>query len=416
MAKIVVGLGYGDEGKGTIVDFLARGSPAPVTVVRFNGGGQAAHNVIDADGTHHTFSQFGSGTLSGARTHLSRFMLVDPFSMHAEAVHLAEIMGPETFDDTLRDVFRLVTIDKECTIVTPFHIAANRIREAARGNERHGSCGMGIHEAASDREKGIFLRAGQLSLEVDLIKDGVYEPHPYHCMREIQARKLASFDPATLEEVARQSEDLAVQVQILRDPEAPGLFLETMRTLLVNVHFTEGLEVGIEDELIFEGAQGVLLDEEYGLEFPYVTHSTTTPANALTLLEEIEYEGEIQVIGVTRPYHTRHGRGPFPQENAWLTRRLPDEHNGYGDWQEGFRVGQLAHDQLQYAVGCCGGIDAVAVTCLDRLPDMLGPGFAPENVTLADIESTCGAPVIITSHGPSCTDKVWLNETSAVSP
>ena len=84
---IVVDLGYGDSGKGGVVDWLCAnpgvgwlGSAGPVhAVVRFNGGAQAAHNVVTPDGRHHTFAQFGSGSFTpGVRTHLSRFMLVDP--------------------------------------------------------------------------------------------------------------------------------------------------------------------------------------------------------------------------------------------------------------------------------------------------------------------------------------------------
>lgn len=77
-AYILAGLGYGDEGKGAWTDFLARTEPVH-TVVRFNGGAQAGHNVITPDGRHHTFAQFGSGTfVRGVNTHLSRFMLVNP--------------------------------------------------------------------------------------------------------------------------------------------------------------------------------------------------------------------------------------------------------------------------------------------------------------------------------------------------
>ncbi|MFD0822456.1 adenylosuccinate synthetase, partial [Micromonospora zhanjiangensis] len=85
---LVADLGFGDAGKGTIVDWLcARGVDGrPVTaVVRFNGGGQAAHTVVLPDGRTHTFAQFGAGTLRpGVRTHLSRFMVVDPLSLAAE--------------------------------------------------------------------------------------------------------------------------------------------------------------------------------------------------------------------------------------------------------------------------------------------------------------------------------------------
>ena len=94
-------LGYGDAGKGTVVDWLcspaarvagAPGRRAPHAVVRFNGGAQAAHNVVTADGRHHTFAQFGSGMFTpGVRTHLSRFVLVDPLALAAEAAHLASV-------------------------------------------------------------------------------------------------------------------------------------------------------------------------------------------------------------------------------------------------------------------------------------------------------------------------------------
>ncbi len=155
---IVVDLGYGDAGKGTIVDWLcARAADAaraagnasdrPVqAVVRFNGGAQAAHHVL-ARGTRqraraHPFAQFGSGTFTpGTRTFLSRFMLVDPLALVAEAEHLSEL--------GVRDPFGLVAIDRDALLTTPYHRAANQAREAARGDGRHGSCGLGIGETAS---------------------------------------------------------------------------------------------------------------------------------------------------------------------------------------------------------------------------------------------------------------------------
>src|SRR3954467_7607322 len=93
---IVVDLGYGDAGKGTVVDWLCTQGPVQA-VVRFNGGGQAAHNVVLPDGRHHTFAQFGSGTLRGVPTHLSRFVVVDPLALTAEAAHLGELGVPDPF-------------------------------------------------------------------------------------------------------------------------------------------------------------------------------------------------------------------------------------------------------------------------------------------------------------------------------
>lgn len=413
-ARIVVGLGYGDEGKGTIVDFLARGHEVPVTVVRFNGGGQAAHNVVDADGTHHVFSQFGSGTLAGARTHLSRFMLIDPFALHAEAVHLAGIMLPGVeITAALTKIFNLITIDRDCTVVTPFHIAANRLKETMRGDKRHGSCGMGIHEAMVDREDGLVIRAGELELAMpERTVNGVHKRSTYDTMVEIQRKKRSGFSHETLVRLASEDEDLAVQVQMLTDPEAPGLFLESMRTFMLDVHFTDGMEVGIEDELIFEGAQGVLIDEHFG-DFPFVTHSTTTPANALTILEEMDYEGEVEVIGVIRGYHTRHGRGPFI-EAPDLAKWFVDQHNGYGPWQEDFKVGPLNGSRLKYAVNCIGGVDGIAVTCLDQVRAANAANAYPSERKIVEaIERIGGAPVVIRSYGPKCTDKLSLSSTPA---
>ena len=83
-AYIVTGLGFGDEGKGTIVDYLTKEKDASL-IVKFNGGPQAAHNVHTIDGKHHTFSQFGSGSFHpGVKTYLSKYVSVDPLAMLEE--------------------------------------------------------------------------------------------------------------------------------------------------------------------------------------------------------------------------------------------------------------------------------------------------------------------------------------------
>jgi adenylosuccinate synthase len=121
--------------------------------------------------------------------------------------------------------------------------------------------------------------------------------------------------------------------------------------------------------VIFEGAQGVLLDEWQGFH-PYTTWSTTTLQNAQRLLGEARYAGKITRLGITRAYATRHGAGPLVTEDAELTRVLPDPANGFGAWQRGFRVGWLDLVMLRYALDVVGELDQLALTCLDRLAEL----------------------------------------------
>lgn len=141
-AIIVVDLGFGDSGKGTIVDYLTRREHAH-TVIRFNGGAQAVHNVVTPDGRDHAFAQFGSGMfVSNVHTHLSQFMMVNPIAMEREEEHLRQL--------GITDAFARTTIDGDALITTPFHKAVNRIKELVRGNTRHGSSGVGIGDTMSD--------------------------------------------------------------------------------------------------------------------------------------------------------------------------------------------------------------------------------------------------------------------------
>src|SRR3989344_2017692 len=163
-AVLVGGLGFGDEGKGTTTEFLTGFYKAGV-VIRYNGGAQAGHNVVLRDGRQHVFSQFGSGTfVPGVKTHLSRFVVVNPVSMFNEEKHLQRV--------GVTDAFQRTTIDEQATIVTPYHRIANQLAEISRGPNRHGSCGRGIGEAVSDRFKyrDKILLAGDLR-DKNIIKD-----------------------------------------------------------------------------------------------------------------------------------------------------------------------------------------------------------------------------------------------------
>jgi adenylosuccinate synthase len=333
---IVADLGYGDAGKGAVVDAvcspLGEGSllgDGPVrTVVRFNGGAQAGHNVVTADGRHHTFAQFGSGSFTpGVRTHLSRFVLIDPLALAAEATHLAAVGVPDALDR--------LTIDRDALLATPYHRAANRARELARGRDRHGSCGMGVGETV------------RYALD-----------HPADAPRVTDCAA-----PRTLARLLRRLRDrLTEELGPVEGPDVPHL-CDAYRAFSERVPLVDGGYLGRllrAGPAVFEGAQGVLLDEWRGFH-PYTTWSTTTFANAETLLAEA---GQAAVrLGVVRCYMTRHGPGPFVTEDPTL--EFPEPHNRHGTWQGAFRTGHPDAVALRYAVEVAGGVDAVALTHLD---------------------------------------------------
>jgi adenylosuccinate synthase len=199
--------------------------------------------------------------------------------------------------------------------------------------------------------------------------------------------------------------------------------------------------------VVFEGAQGALLDEWGGFH-PHTTWSTTTLHNADCLLAEAGYDGAVTRVGITRAYMTRHGAGPLVTEDVALTEALPDAANGFGAWQQGFRLGWLDLVLLRYARELVGPLDWLAVTCLDRLAGLpalyvcrryrcdggalerLAPSPSPRNLVyqegLTSLLARCqpelepvqspaalldllaaelGIPVGLTSHGPSAGDK-----------
>jgi len=328
---VVVDLGYGDAGKGRVVDLLCAES-AVAAVVRFNGGAQAGHNVVLPDGRHHTFAQFGSGTFRGVPSHLSRFVVVDPIALAAEAAHLVRL--------GVADPFALLTVDEDALLATPWHRAANRARERARGSARHGSCGLGVGETT----------AYALAHPEDAPRVGDVRA-PSRLRRRLVAvrdRLTASAGPLRAPEVD----------DVLR---AFAAFADAVRIVDAS-HLTGVLGSG---RCVFEGAQGVLLDEWFGWH-PHTTWSTTTFANADALLGEAPAER----LGVVRTYTTRHGAGPHVTEDPLLD-VLPEPHNTTGRWQGAFRRGHFDAVAHRYAIEVCGGVDALAVTHLDA------PALAP---------------------------------------
>jgi adenylosuccinate synthase len=261
------------------------------------------------------------------------------------------------------DVMARTLISADALVVTPFERAANRLRELARGNGRHGSCGLGIGETQSDLQ--LF---GESVVRVrDLLRSNVLRRK----LRWLQSRKRHQlFDVI---QHCRGWPAAAPEIAVLEDEHIVDTFMNFLTPFLAAAQIREdeclGRILREPGDVVFEGAQGVLIDEWRGFD-PYTTWSTCTFDNALALLVEHDYTGELTKLGVVRAYATRHGPGPFPTENAALTAVLPDSHNGMNDWQREFRVGWFDAVMTRYAIAACSGVDAVAVTCLDRLQNL----------------------------------------------
>jgi adenylosuccinate synthase len=334
---LVAGLGFGDEGKGTTVEYLTHTEKAH-TVVRYNGGAQAAHNVVLADGRHHTFSQFGSGTFQGAATHLSRFMLVEPMFLRAEAAALRKL--------GIADPFSKLTIERGAPLITPYHRAANRFKESVRLQSRHGSCGMGIGETVS-----MLTKYGR---DLVPVADDL---NSYSRLLE----KLAFVKKIKLEEMGG----------------APTTLMDTPIETVADAWTNIGSRIKIVDEqylqdalskpgtVIFEGAQGVLLDKTYGF-FPFSTPTDITFNNAIELIGP-EHARNAKRVGVIRSYQTRHGPGPLPTEAPL---EVKEGHNAENNWQGGFRTGHFDIPLLRYALDVIGELDHVVLTHADCIPKL----------------------------------------------
>jgi adenylosuccinate synthase len=340
---IVVDLGFGDCGKGTIVDFLVRDREADL-VVRFNGGAQAGHNVITADGRHHTFAQFGAGTfVPGVGTHLGPQFVLHPGAVAVEA-RVLERVG-------VRDALSRLTVDERAPVVTPFQQAAGRLRELGRGAHGHGTTGVGVGEVRLDQAMG----CDDVVYTADLRSQDVLADK----LERQRQRKREEMDE--LRDVPGTDDEL----QVLADRDLVRVVLDTWHMLRLQVLDPDAAarRIAGAKRLVMEGAQGVLLDQRWGFH-PYTTWSDCTFEGAEALIAGRERFR----LGVVRAYATRHGPGPFPSEQPHWP--LPEPHNANHGWQGRFRVGALDGVLLRYATTVVGGVDGTALTCLDRIREI----------------------------------------------
>jgi len=347
-ADVVIGAGFGDEGKGLITDALAAAAGGDCLVVRHNGGAQAGHTVVTPDGRRHVFSHVGSGALAGATTYLSRFFVANPILYLAERERLRDL-----------GVDPVVHLDRDAPVSTPWDMLINQVAEAARGRHRHGSCGIGFGETVERQQDPRFaLCAGDLE-----DRDGLRRRLDDIRRRYVPAR-FTALGVSPSEEQAELLRSDGLMARYLADVRR---FLETVRQADIGV-------LRRARHVVFEGAQGLLLDQDRGW-FPHVTRSHTGLRNAAALALEAGIE-RLEVTYVTRAYATRHGNGPLPHEIAGLPYpRVRDETNRPNAFQGTLRFARLDLDLLARSIATDLGdtpaglaVDhRLAVTCLDQI-------------------------------------------------
>lgn len=343
--SIVIGLGFGDEGKGLATDYLCRRA-ASALVVRFNGGHQAGHTVVTEDGRRHVFSSLGSGTLRGVPTYWSRYCTFYPPGFLAEYQALVEKgVQPHFYLDALSPV------------TTFYDVLFNRALERSR--DPHGSCGLGFGVTIERTEASVPLYAK------DLFEAGVLRAR-LNAVSAWYDKKVKDANNAQLSAYYYDYDLGAIKEQFIQAVQACTGLVE----LVEERAFFDELKKTGDASIVFEGAQGILLDMDYGF-FPHVTRSYTSSRNALALIGRNGLPAP-EVYYISRTYQTRHGAGPMTNEELKPELCHADkETNVFNDWQGSFRTSVLDIDLLRYALECDdawskGLRKSLVLTCLDQ--------------------------------------------------
>jgi adenylosuccinate synthase len=277
---VVIGTQWGDEGKGKIVDLLTDKADA---VVRFQGGHNAGHTLV-IQGRKTVLHLIPSGILrEKVRCLIGNGVVLSPTALLEEM----EMLDAGGVDPRGR-----MGISESCPVILPYHIALDQAREAARGKKAIGTTGRGIGPCYEDKVSRRGIRLGEM-LDADVFQERLREVMEYH---NFALEHYFAFDAVDYQQVLDQ---VLVQVEQIRPliEDVPGT-LHTLRR--------QGGSV------MFEGAQGALLDIDHGT-YPYVTSSNTTAGGAASGSgigpRDIDY-----VLGIVKAYTTRVGAGPFPTE------------------------------------------------------------------------------------------------------
>ncbi|WP_067515955.1 adenylosuccinate synthase [Endozoicomonas ascidiicola] len=370
MGKTVVVLGtqWGDEGKGKIVDLLTEQAEA---VVRFQGGHNAGHTLV-INGEKTVLHLIPSGILrDGVVCYIGNGVVLSPEALLKEMKQLEETGVP---------VRERLKLSPSCPLILPYHIALDQARELARGEAKIGTTGRGIGPAYEDKVARRGLRVADL-LHPERFAKKLKEVMEYHNFSLVNYYKVEAVDyQKVLDDTLEMAKELIPMVDRVADS--------------LHAHHDRG------DHILFEGAQGSLLDIDHGT-YPFVTSSNTTAGGASTGSGfgplYLDY-----VLGITKAYTTRVGSGPFPTE-------LDDE-NGRHLAKVGNEFGATTGRPRR-----CGWFDAVALKQAIQINSVTGLCLTKLDV-LDGLETIRICVDYKNAEGESITTPVDVEEYEAVQP
>lgn len=322
---VVIGTQWGDEGKGKLVDLLTKQVAA---VVRFQGGHNAGHTLV-IKGIKTVLHLIPSGILhEGVQCLIGNGVVLAPDALLKEMAVLEQAGIP---------VRERLLISEACALILPVHVAIDQARELARGSKAIGTTGRGIGPAYEDKAARKGLRAGDLLNPVSFAEK-LRETIDYHNFMLTHFYKTTTVD---YQQILDQALQLGEQIKPMLTDVGERLY--SFRAAGKNV--------------LFEGAQGALLDIDHGT-YPYVTSSSTTAGGAATGSGvgplDLDY-----VLGITKAYSTRVGNGPFPTE----LQDANGEHLGVKGHEFGATTGRKRR---------CGWFDAVSMRKSAQLNSLSG--------------------------------------------
>lgn len=315
----IIGKNFGDEGKGLAADYFsmtAQKNGESCLVVRHNGGAQAGHTV-DFPDRRFVFHQLSSGSFRSADTLWSDTFLPDLFKLREETESFFAIGGK----------IPKIYASKNCRCVIIDDVLINMALETSRRENRHGSCGMGINECVVRSETKYVLSLGRI---LSLTCEGLYNE-----LRRIRKE----YVPERLRELKLSKNDLGEYGELLENDNVLYNAAEEMKRAECLIIPVNDLPKNY-DRIIFEGAQGLLLDELNEDFAPHLTSSRTGIHNPAVFCRKYFPDQTLEAVYMTRSYVTRHGAGLLPYEGMLSSELYPitDKTNMPNEWQGRMRT------------------------------------------------------------------------------